>query len=56
MPQEKTCAHPACNCLVDGDTEYCSDYCEDAEASDTSCKCAHAGCAVGGKARTAQPS
>ena len=44
---DKKCAHPACNCRVAGDDEYCSPYCEDAkETTEISCNCAHAGCAV----------
>jgi hypothetical protein len=44
----KQCAHPACNCVVDEDTKYCSPYCEDAgDTTEISCNCGHAGCAVG---------
>jgi hypothetical protein len=45
MPEPKTCAHPGCDCQVDENTEYCSEYCEDASTtSDASCQCGHAGC------------
>jgi hypothetical protein len=45
--KSKKCAHPACACLVDKDTKYCSQYCEDAgNTTEISCNCAHAGCAV----------
>jgi len=42
------CAHPACNCVVDEDSKYCSPYCEDAkDTMEISCNCGHAGCGVG---------
>ncbi len=43
----KKCAHPACNCMVDEDSKYCSPYCHDAGGkTEISCNCGHAGCAV----------
>jgi len=43
----KKCAHPACNCEIDKDLKYCSQYCEDAgDTMEISCNCTHAGCAV----------
>ena len=48
MPKkQKKCDHPACTCIVSEDTDYCSQYCEDAgDITELSCNCAHAGCAV----------
>ena len=48
MTQEtKKCAHPACNCEVDADNKYCSQYCDDAaDTTEISCNCGHGGCAV----------
>ena len=45
MAELKKCAHPACNCPVDGD-KYCSNYCHDAGSlTELACNCPHAGCA-----------
>jgi hypothetical protein len=36
--------------MVDEDIDYCSSYCQDADARGTtgiSCNCGHAGCATG---------
>lgn len=39
------CKHPACNCPVDEDSEYCSPYCKDAgDKMELSCNCGHPGC------------
>ncbi len=48
MPEDvRKCAHPACNCQVDEDSKYCSQYCEDAGGTmEISCNCGHQGCAV----------
>jgi len=55
--EQRKCAHPACNCAVDADAEYCSQYCEDAaDNPEAVCKCPHAGCAGAGRVRSAQPS
>jgi hypothetical protein len=44
----KKCAHPACNCTVQGNNKYCSSYCEAAsDMPDMACNCGHAGCAAG---------
>jgi hypothetical protein len=46
LDKENTCAHPACNCMVDKDDKYCSTYCKDAgNTLELSCNCGHAGCA-----------
>ncbi len=49
MPQkQKKCDHPACNCMVNEGTHYCSSYCKDAKGTmEISCNCGHAGCAIG---------
>jgi hypothetical protein len=47
MAEEKKrkCAHPACDCLVDKNTKYCSQYCKDAAGTmEISCNCRHAQC------------
>ncbi len=56
---KKKCEHPACNCMVDEDDDYCSPYCSDAsETTEISCSCGHAGCAIGAgrEPMTARPS
>jgi len=49
MPKEPNkCAHPACNCLVEDGSKYCSQYCKDARGTmEIACNCGHAGCGVG---------
>jgi len=43
----KKCAHPACQCTVSDDDEYCSQQCEDAgDEVEISCDCGHPGCAL----------
>jgi alpha-L-arabinofuranosidase len=50
---EKKCAHPACTCMVDTGTKYCSQYCKDAGSTmEIACNCGHAGCAMEEKAPT----
>jgi hypothetical protein len=47
MSEDNKCAHTACNCPVDDDTEYCGEHCEDAAEQDIieiSCDCGHDGC------------
>jgi len=49
MPEElEKCAHPPCNCTVDTEEKYCSEYCEDAGGDEVeiSCDCGHPGCAI----------
>lgn len=45
--QMKKCAHPACICMVDEETKYCSEACHDAGSlMEISCNCGHTGCSV----------
>lgn len=47
MADEGKCGHELCNCVVSGDTEYCSDHCSEAAEQDIveiSCDCGHPGC------------
>lgn len=47
MDKAKKCKHPACNCMAEGNSEYCSQYCRDAGSTmEISCNCGHAGCAI----------
>jgi hypothetical protein len=44
---DKKCAHPACSCMVDANSKYCSEYCHDArDTLEIACNCGHAGCEV----------
>lgn len=41
------CKHPACDCPSASDSEYCSEYCEDAEKAgvlEIGCGCEHSAC------------
>jgi len=40
---EKTCAHPACDCEVNEETEFCSTLCADSQSSGR-CHCTHKDC------------
>jgi hypothetical protein len=44
--QEK-CGHPACTCVPEKGSKYCSTYCSDAGSDEIeiSCDCGHATCA-----------
>jgi hypothetical protein len=43
--KKKKCAHPACDCLVEKGSKYCSQYCKDAAGTmEISCNCRHAEC------------
>jgi len=47
MADNDKCAHEVCECRVQGDNKYCSEYCENAEDSgvmEIGCGCAHAPC------------
>lgn len=49
MENHGTCEHELCNCLVDEDSQYCSDHCRDAVAADMTeiaCDCSHPGCGL----------
>ena len=42
---ENKCDHPACNCVVGDDDDYCSEYCENAgDITEIACGCEHPGC------------
>jgi hypothetical protein len=41
--QDKTCAHPPCNCPATAG-DYCSEQCRNASAGQTDCKCGHQDC------------
>jgi hypothetical protein len=52
--QKKKCAHPACNCLVEQNQKYCSDYCHDSGSKiEIACNCHHAACEAGAGAGAA---
>jgi hypothetical protein len=39
------CAHPACRCIAEPGSKYCSTSCEEmASTTVTHCPCGHAGC------------
>lgn len=41
----KTCEHELCSCVVRGDSDYCSPYCEGAgDTTEIACNCGHPGC------------
>ena len=43
----KKCAHPACTCMAEKDSKYCSQYCQDAGGTmEISCNCGHEGCSM----------
>ena len=48
MTQQKKCAHPACDCLVNKGGEfgkYCSEHCKEAgQRIDLHCDCQHVAC------------
>ena len=45
--ENKKCAHPACSCMAENDSKYCSQYCKDAGSTmEISCNCGHEGCSV----------
>ena len=44
---DNVCAHKMCNCMVNNDTEYCSEHCEDAvdqDMTEIKCDCGHPTC------------
>lgn len=47
-PEQNTCAHIPCSCLVSPGERYCSDACEEAgsEEVEIACDCGHATCSV----------
>jgi hypothetical protein len=45
--ETKSCAHPACHCIVAADKKYCSQRCEDSGSGvEISCDCGHPGCSL----------
>ena len=43
--ENKKCAHPACQCMTNEESKYCSTYCEDAKDTiEIACNCGHAMC------------
>jgi len=47
MAEKGKCAHGVCDCKVEGDDKYCSEYCKNAEKSgvlEIGCGCEHAPC------------
>jgi len=41
------CVHPACNCLVEPEQQFCSSFCASADDANTSpCACGHPACNV----------
>ncbi len=47
MAENEKCAHGVCACSARRDSNYCSDYCEDAEGAkvtEIACGCEHPDC------------
>lgn len=45
--ENNKCGHDICECPASQNSEYCSDYCRDAEKTDRTeiaCNCNHPGC------------
>lgn len=51
-PEQRTCAHIPCNCLVKPGEKYCSDSCSDAGSEDVeiACECGHESCSIAAEA------
>jgi len=47
-PEQNTCAHIPCNCVVKPGEKYCSDSCRDAgeDEVEIACECGHATCSI----------
>ena len=46
MPVTKKCAHPACQCTAQEESDFCGTYCEGAgKEPDIECGCGHSSCA-----------
>jgi hypothetical protein len=44
---EKKCKHPPCDCRTEAGSEYCGEYCQEAEKSkvmEIGCGCQHDDC------------
>jgi len=47
MADERNCGHDRCNCSLDGEAQYCSESCQEAnsnDATDEPCACGCDGC------------
>lgn len=47
MAEDKKCEHGVCQCVAERDSDYCSEYCEDAEDAgvvEIACGCEHTAC------------
>lgn len=47
MADNKKCKHNACSCTAAKDSDYCSEYCENAEdtgVTEIACGCQHSNC------------
>lgn len=45
--RDRKCKHPACKCRTSGDSDYCSEYCENAQdlgVTELACSCNHTAC------------
>jgi hypothetical protein len=41
------CAHPACRCVTDRDSNYCSQFCKEAaNLTEIACQCGHTACSA----------
>lgn len=38
------CAHPSCDCKVEGQNQFCSTACQASQETASGCACGHAGC------------
>jgi hypothetical protein len=47
-PEQKTCAHIPCTCVVESGKKYCSESCSDAGSGEAeiACECGHATCST----------
>ena len=42
--QQSKCAHPSCDCKVEGENQFCSTSCQTSQESSSGCACGHPGC------------
>jgi hypothetical protein len=47
-PEQNTCAHIPCTCVVEAGEKYCGDSCRDAGSGEVeiACECGHATCST----------
>ena len=47
-PEQSTCAHITCSCVVKPGEKYCSESCREAGSDEVeiACECGHASCAM----------